>query len=153
MARVYLLDTSFMKLVHTVDQAVGTGCPNRRDDVLLVQFFLKVVSDGPERSLLTPGGFPPLHIDGLWGPISQAYLDQYIQVKSAENPASQLSEDGRVDPVVSGRVSGSMTGLIYTILALNKTYQNVRGPTALQNITTDPLFPPELRPSLQIING
>ena len=81
MARVYLLDTSFMKLVHTIDQAVGNGCPNRRDDVLLVQFFLKVVSEGPDQNDLTPDGFGPMHIDGLWGPISQAYLNQYIQVK------------------------------------------------------------------------
>jgi len=141
-----------MRLAHTTDQAVGNGCPNRRDDVLLIQFLLKVVSEGPQQSQLTPDGLGPINIDGLWGPISQAFLNQYIAVNSAENPTSPLTQDGRVDPVVNGRASGSRTGHLYTILALNKTFQNVRGPTALQDITTDPLFPQELRPSLQIIN-
>lgn len=39
MARIYLTST-FLKMIYTTDQAVGTGCPNKRDDVLLVQFFL-----------------------------------------------------------------------------------------------------------------
>ena len=47
MARVYLI-TGSLKLVYTVDFAVGTGCANKRDDALLVQFFLKVVSEGPQ---------------------------------------------------------------------------------------------------------
>jgi hypothetical protein len=152
MARLYLINPSAMKLVYTNDQAVGNGCPNRRDDVLLVQFFLKVISDGPGKGDFTPTGRGPLSIDGLWGPISQAFLNQYIAVNSAENPTSPLTRDGRVDPVVNGRVSGSRSGHVYTILALNNTYKNVRGPAALQDITIDSLFPQELRPSIQIRN-
>ena len=75
-------------IAYTVDQAVGKACPNRRDDVLLVQFFLKVVSEGPEQSDFTPDGFAPMNIDGLWGPISQAFLNQYIAVNSAQNTKS-----------------------------------------------------------------
>jgi len=151
MARVYLINTSF-KLAYTIDQAVGNGCPNRRDDVLLVQFFLKVVSEGPDKSGFTPVGRGPMKIDGFWGPISQAYLNQFIAFNSTQNPTSPLTQDGRVDPVVHGRATGSRTGLLYTILALNVTYKNVRGPNSLLDITTDPLFPQELRPSLQILN-
>lgn len=36
--------------VFVVDRAVGEGCPNHRDDVLLVQFFL--------RTLISAGGRP-----------------------------------------------------------------------------------------------
>jgi hypothetical protein len=152
MARVYLFNTSFMTLVHTNDQAVGNGCPNRRDDVLLVQFFLKVLSEGQSQRNLTPDGFGPINIDGLWGPTSQAYLNFFLEVNSAANPGSPLTQDGRVDPVVSGRFFGSRSGHVYTIIALNSLYQTVRGPNSLQNITTDPLFPQELRPSLQILD-
>ena len=152
MARLYLFNTSFMQLAYTTEQAVGNGCPNRRDDVLLIQFFLKVVSEGPQQSQLTPAGRGPMQIDGLWGPNSQAFLNQYIAVNSAENPNSPLTQDGRVDPVVNGRTSGPRTGHLFTIFALNKTYQNVRGVAAHQDITTDPLFPQELRPSIQILN-
>jgi hypothetical protein len=152
MARVYLIAEPTLKLVYTIDQAVGNGCPNRRDDVLLVQFFLKVVSEGPQTSQYTPAGRGPMNADGTWGPTSQAYLNQYIAANSALNPGAPLTQDGRVDPVVGGHVTGSRSGHLYTILALNNTYKNVRGPLALADITTDPLFPQELRPSLKIIN-
>jgi hypothetical protein len=149
MARVYLI-TASLKLVYTIDQAVGNSCPNRRDDVLLVQFFLKVVSEGPQKSQFTPTGRGPMTTDGVWGSTSQAYLNQFISVNSAQNPGSPLTQDGRVDPVVGGRVTGARTGHVYTILALNTSFRTVRGEAALQDITTDPLFPQELRPSLKI---
>ena len=149
MARVYLI-TASLKLVYTIDQAVGNSCPNRRDDVLLVQFFLKVISEGPQKSAFTPPGREPMKTDGIWGPASQAYLNQFIAVNSSQNPGSPLTQDGRVDPVVGGRITGSRTGNVYTILALNTSYKNVRGLAALEDITTDPVFPQELRPSLKI---
>ena len=43
MARVYIT-TGNISICYTIDGAVGTGCANKRDDVLLVQFFLKVIS-------------------------------------------------------------------------------------------------------------
>jgi hypothetical protein len=149
MARVYLI-TGNLKLVYTVDHAVGSGCPNMRDDVLLVQFFLKIVSEGPERSQFTPPGRPPIGTDGIWGPTSQAYLNQFISTNSVQNPGSPLKQDGRVDPVVGGKITGSLSGHIYTILALNTSYRTVRGLAALQDITTDTIFPKDLRPSLKI---
>ncbi|MEO8128257.1 MAG: hypothetical protein ABJF23_14005 [Bryobacteraceae bacterium] len=150
MARVYLISGT-LKLVYTIDQAVGSGCPNMRDDVLLVQFFLKVISGGPEKALFTPAGRGPIGTDGIWGPTSQAYLDKFIEVNSGQNPGSPLTKDGRVDPVVGGKIKGSISGHIYTILALNTSFKGVRGVAALLDITTDPLFPKDLRPSLKII--
>jgi len=149
LARVYLV-TGLLKLVYTIDQAVGSGCPNKRDDVLLVQFFLKVISEGPERTLFTPLGRGPIGTDGIWGPTSQAYLDKFITVNSSQNPDSPLTKDGRVDPVVGGKITGSISGHVYTILALNTSCKGVRGLPALLDITTDPLFPKDLRPSLKI---
>ena len=149
MARVYLV-TGALKLVYTVDFAVGTGCPNKKDDAMLVQFFLKVVSEGPQKSVFTPPGRPPLSTDGVWGPDSQAYLNRFISANSTQNPGAPLKQDGRVDPVVGGKITGSLSGLVYTILALNTSYKGVRGVAAMLDITTDALFPQALRPSLKI---
>jgi hypothetical protein len=152
MARVYVTTNSGFTLIYAIDKPVGTGCPNQRDDVLLVQFFIKVVAEapGPKKAQYQPAGKGPLKCDGQWGPISQAYLNQYIVANSASNPASPLTADGRVDPVVGGRLSGSRTGHLYTIISLNGTYAAVRGRPALADITTDPLFPADLAPSIKV---
>ncbi|MCG3189201.1 MAG: hypothetical protein LKCHEGNO_01487 [Burkholderiaceae bacterium] len=45
MPRVYVVTSSpVIKVLHSVDQAVGPGCPNERRDVMLVQFFLRAAS-------------------------------------------------------------------------------------------------------------
>ncbi len=149
MARVYITSAD-LKILYTNDQAVGTGCPNRKDDVLLVQFFLKVISEGPQKSQYAPAGRPPMKCDGLWGSNSQAYLNQYISANSAANPGAPLTADGRVDPVAGGKFLGSRTGNLYTILALNKSYSLVRGQAMFSDITTDGVFPPDLKSSLKV---
>jgi hypothetical protein len=149
MARVYLINTAF-KIAYTNDQSVGTGCQNSRDDVLLVQFFLKVVSEGPEKDKYgVPGKM--MTCDGSWGPTSQAFLNKFIAVNSAANPNFPLTQDGRVDPVQGGKVIGSISHNVYTILALNTSYKNVRGVAAMMDITVDASFPATLRPSIKII--
>ena len=151
MARMYLTTSATAKWVYAVDQAVGSGCPNRRDDTLLVQFFLKVVSEGPEKARYKPPGVNvAMKCDGLWGPTSQAYLNHYIKTISNLHPTAPLTKDGRVDPVVGGKFTGALSGNVYTILALNVSYKNARGPDALADITTDPVFPTELKPSFKI---
>jgi|ERR1700722_5147573 hypothetical protein len=149
MARVFV-STGVLPVLYAIDQAVGSGCPNRRDDVLLVQFLLKVVSEGPKKDKYTPPGRGPIQCDGAWGPISQAYLNQYIAANSASNPNSPLTKDGRVDPVVAGNFTGSRTGNLYTIVALNHSYKNTRGASALTDITADAVFPADLRPSIKV---
>jgi len=137
-------------VLFTNDSAVGTGCPNKHDDVLLVQFFLKVISEGPDAARYKPVNKPALTCDGLWGSNSQAYLNQYISANSAANPGAPLKDDGRVDPVVNGRFMGSLSGTLYTILALNNSYMKARGLSSLSDITTDAAFPTVLRPSLKV---
>src|SRR5215475_4151899 len=109
MARVYISSQS-LKILYATDQAVGSGCANHRDDVLLVQFFLKVNAEGPDKNKYTPSGKGPMKIDGLWGTTSQAYLNQYISANSAANPGAPLTADGRVDPVVGGKFTGARSG-------------------------------------------
>ena len=148
MARVYVIENPVAKVLYTVDHAVGRGGANRRDDVLLVQFFLKVISES--KAIYKPAGQPPITCDGQWGKISQAYLNEFILVNSGVNPGQPLTADGRVDPVVGGKFTGAISGNMYTILALNRVYQHSRTNQALDDITKDPLFPADLRPSIKI---
>ncbi len=148
MARVYLSTT--LGIAYTNDHPVGTGCPNHRDDVQLVQFFLKTVSEGPRKDQFTPSGQKPLICDGLWGISSQAYLDKFLFSIASVVSSARLKQDGRVDPVRGGKVIGSVSRTVYTILALNAAYRASRGASASTDITTDPLFPSELLPSLKL---
>lgn len=150
MARVYLRNIGSFKVLLTVEQTVGRGCPNRRDDVMLVQFFLKVATDGGVPSGgYGPPGQQPIKIDGIYGHQTQAYIDYYQAENSRRNPASPLKADGRVDPV-HGKALGSVTQSVYTILALNVTFQNVRGPNALMNPSSDRYYPAAPTPSLYV---
>ena len=72
MARTLVLTTPkrFGTLAYVVDRAVGPGRANQRDDVLLVQFFLRVLGPRPVEHT-TESFLPPalqnLAIDGAFG--------------------------------------------------------------------------------------
>jgi hypothetical protein len=70
MARVILVCPPKPQLpyVFVVDRAVGEGCPNYREDVLLVQFFL--------RTLISAGG-RPLAVNGIFGHETTAYIKHF----------------------------------------------------------------------------
>lgn len=65
MARVYLIENNpRSELFYSVDAAVGSGRPNHYDDVLLVQFLLKVRSEcGTGHEEYVPPGTGPIAID------------------------------------------------------------------------------------------
>ena len=72
MARVFLptVRASGIAVMYSVDQAVGFGGANRRDDVLLVQFFLLIARDSDARGNqgFTPPGQQTIKTDGVFGP-------------------------------------------------------------------------------------
>jgi hypothetical protein len=153
MARVYLIKKpkpNSLRLAYTVDQAVGQGCPNRRDDVLLVQFFLKVaMEDATGSPGYRPPGEKPITVDGTCGRQTVAYIKFFQEEGNRRNPGIPTTTDQRVDPVLSGTTKGALAGTFYTILALNVIYKERRGDLHL-NISDDPLFPAELTKSLFI---
>ncbi len=51
MARVFISDRPDTKHVYTVEKSVGAGGQNVRDDVLLVQFFLRRMMENGTKSL------------------------------------------------------------------------------------------------------
>lgn len=153
MARVYLAPTiQALPLIYSVDSPVGQNHTNKRDDVLLVQFFLKVISEHDR--LYMPPGQSPIQIDGIHGPQTSAYIRQYQLENSRRNPGAKaggtLKQDGIVHPIQAGSPVSPVSSTLYTIVALNLSYGRARGTEMLRDITKDPLFPAGLRPSIAV---
>lgn len=126
-----------------MDGAVGAGCRNQRDDVLLVQFFLRAL--GPRTVLGTnetfqPQNGPPLAIDGVCGRRTIA------AIKAVGDPKNLgfLAQDGVVHPLEQGAKFGRRSGHVLTIIRLNTEYSFQFGLDRHKRIDMDPLFPREL---------
>lgn len=123
-------------LLYNVSKSVGKSCTNAADDVLLVRFFLRRISQSPDLSgpysnmPLTPGYDPTLTDAILW--FQKAVADAHFKV----------TVDGRVDPAPHGQG-------IYTIRHMNASYRK-RYPQFGHAIETDPLFPGALRSSFTL---
>ena len=154
MARVLLVQANpLVNLVYSVDQAVGEGCPNRRDDVLLVQFLLRTLrEDTEENGVKYPGfrppGQDPIDIDGVFGPQTNKYIrffDAELNRQRAGQPESaKVVTDGRIDPIASGGFYGSLSHKIYKMFLLNTYYAEIKGKPMHEKIYMDTSFPKEL---------
>jgi hypothetical protein len=56
--------------------------------------------------------------------------------------------DGRIDPLASGTLLGSLSRKPYTVVILNVAFLPWRSPQLHDNLRRDPLFPAELARSL-----
>ena len=149
MARVFLFSKPIpnVQVFYGIDQAVGNGCPNKRDDVALVQFFLRSVLEDGKEYKVPPG--PPLAIDGICGPQTIEYI------KAWQEQESRLSEgimkpvqDGQVSPALSRSGIGSRSHARYTIVGLNTIYGFINGVDKNANIARDRRCPTNLLPSI-----
>lgn len=151
--------------IYVTDHAVGANCPNRRDDVLLVQFFLAALASDPLQSggetfnyigrdgtrydyLL--GDRPPLAVDGVCGTNTIAYIKHFQKEGSKAYQASdplRMVADGVVSPVLKGEPWGANTGHVLSIVRLNREYRMMFGAQRLMAIQHEPLFPRELTSS------
>jgi hypothetical protein len=141
MARVYLMDYPKQPVILSVEDAVGRDAPNRRVDVLLVQFFLYVTAQTNEQSwgwTIDRAVARPA-IDGVYGPVTQAWIDRF------QNHIKRLRivADGRVDAIKDGVSSTPAQGPL-TIYELNVAYYVSFGPDAISRIGHHPLMPWEL---------
>ncbi len=134
--------------IYMVDAAVGQGCPNHRDDVLLVQFFLHVYfGNHPEympRDALRPGQ-ENIAIDGVCGPQTCQFIRAFQEERRAEGKTYVV--DGRVDPVTTPFRDPQM-GYHHTIGGLNVEHVRCRGVEVQRDIRLSPGFPQELEPTL-----
>lgn len=134
--------TPGVTVAYTVDNAVGAGAPNARADVLLVQHMLRLAwQDAPNsKGFRPPGETQPLKVDGVYGTTTQRFI-KFFQEEAKRRGANVLL-DGRVDPVVSGQSSSSISHTYYTTLCLNAARNNRTAKQA--DIASDANFPLEL---------
>jgi hypothetical protein len=124
---------------------VGTA-PNRREDVLLVQYFLKniagtvVVGPGWKR-WEPPKTAQPLLVDGWMGSVTAAWI------KSYQDSLKLLYKDGRVDRALG--VWTSITQTMYTIVLLNHHFQNAQF-EKFKSLEDDVDAPAELRSAIRL---
>ena len=150
MARVFINGRPDTKHLYSVDNSVGLGCPNKRDDVLLVQFFLKVATlSVPTSAGYNPPGEKLISVDGNCGPQTIRYIKFFQEEGNRRNPGSQTTTDNRVDPVLTGTPFGSISNKLYTIIALNLTYRERRG-IMIADIKQDPFYHSDLTKSLYL---
>lgn len=137
--------------VPVVEKAVvytSSDEPNKRDDVMLVQYLLKRVYQQGHRCnppLGQSSGAAALKIDGLYGPMTARAIQQF-QLEMRRN-GNSIATDGCVDPERGDSSTSSISKTGYTISWLNK-YFWVLYPTLAPDITVDPECPPELKQSL-----
>jgi hypothetical protein len=127
---------------------LGTA-PNRRDDVLLVQYILiniagKIVV-GPGWQVWTPPKTArPFLVDGWMGPVTAAWI------KSYQNSHRYLFKDGRIDRALG--ISSSISHTVYTILLLNHHLWLVQE-EKFKALEDDIEAPPELREAIRMSRG
>lgn len=122
--------------------------PNKRDDVMLVQYLLKRVyqnGHAVQPPLCRDSGAAVLKIDGLHGPKTQRAIEQF-QLEMCRNGRS-IATDGCVDPEKGDGGTSSISQTGYTITWLNK-YLWVLCPYLAADIRMDPECPAELKAAL-----
>jgi len=147
MAHVKLLEnpTQFVRAAYLVDSAVGRNCPNRRDDVLLVQFFLNTLWGVAADNNQTFGGIGPKpHIDGVCGSETIGAIELFQRWYWQEPPRGGFA-DSRVEPPPPGQLFGPRLGNPYTIIGLNANFGIKFGIDRHSRICKEPNFPAELK--------
>lgn len=145
MAHVKLLETSgnLIRVIYLVDATVGRGGANRREDVLLVQFFLNALwGTKPDKaSAFGDTGTKP-RIDGDCGKIT---IDAITLFQRWYWRTPGGFADGRVEPVPPGRSFGPLRNHAYTMIGLNVNYGGEFGADRHALLSKEPNFPKELR--------
>ena len=155
MARVMLLPPGAAKhsVIFVNDDAVGPGCPNRRDDVLLVQFMLGMLAVVNSRFEFgdvdfAPIGFPRnLKIDGICGPHTIASIKSFQRMGSLKKQGTAMAMimDGIVNPVRAGQPWTPLGSNVLTIVRMNHEYYEMMGPGSLTDVAALVTMPRELR--------
>jgi hypothetical protein len=132
-----------IKWIYNVSYPVGRGCPNYRDDVLLVQSFLNMLL--PCLTILDPSTRKQIHsylkLDGLFGPRTQGVIMGYQQ--NVKTRGGVIAADGRVDPAPESGWSQRLN-VQYTTVWLNRDYRKNNG----GKMATVSQFVPMLRAAL-----
>ena len=140
MARVFVTPDSDPDVYYLVESSVGPHAANSRDDVLLVQFFLRVFSDREKR--YRPQGAMDLVVNGAYSDVTGSYIKQFAD----ENDKTPMYVNGtqvkRQLTVVESPIGNRAVAGGWLILQMNREYQRMFPKTGLPS---SPQFPQELR--------
>ena len=140
MARVKMISVaSDENVVYSVTKEVGPGCPNHRDDVLLVQYFLREVP----KYVNCPSELKGMKVE-VNGITSKTFFEQILAFQKAALKASGvlMIVDGKVSPIPR------FPKVAHTLQMLGGLYKANR-PTDFFNITLASDCPSELTKALQ----
>ena len=122
--------------------------PNKRDDVMLVQYLLKRVYQKGHycNPQLNPaGGAATLKVDGIYGPQTAGAIAQF-QLEMRRS-GKNVATDGCFDSELGDDAISSISKTVYAISLLNEYFWSLY-PVLAPDISIDPECPPELRQSL-----
>lgn len=96
-------------------KAVGSNCPNNRDDVMMVQYMLKNIYVGDKAHAKPPG---EMTVDGICGPVTINWILTYQrQLRMSGIP---ILIDGRIDRIRDkSSFIGSISKTYYTLAILD----------------------------------
>jgi hypothetical protein len=105
--------------MYNVISAVGQDCPNKRDEVRLVQTLLKLFYQSS--GFAAPKG--QMVVDGLCGPITKNWILKFqLDIRHWGNA---VMADKRVDRIRDHQDIGSISHTMYTLVALNRAVQSI----------------------------
>ena len=126
---------------YNVDLAVGLNCPNKREDVMLVQLMMRVLADNRARSAsVACWDSPPVRIDGIGDQLMIARIYTYQLGNSAS-----LTINGRVDPAKSTESPIGQGKL--TIMHLNLNLMDF--PTVFADLSAVKAIPSDLAKAIK----
>lgn len=131
--------------IYNVSFAVGYGKYNVRDDVLLVQYFLKKIWDKHKTKAQPPAGV--MKVDGFMGPTTHRWIKNFQSGATMKTPdPTVMYQDGIVNRAVADSLIAE-TERTWTIVMLNYNFE-VKYPELYYILPLAPDLPPELAYSL-----
>jgi hypothetical protein len=111
------IDTSpVIPVLYNVIHAVGVNCPNKRDDVMMVQYLLLNFYKNVQPKEATPKG--NMTVDGICGGITKNWIKKFQTDLMLRNLS--IYADGRVDRIRNtASLTGSISNTIYTLAWLD----------------------------------
>lgn len=137
---------------YNVTKAVGYGCPNDKEDAMMVQFFLKRLYQTKEMKASAPKG--EMKVDGKVGPITRNWILKFqLDMRNggydcyADGVMDKAGNENNADNYVS-----SLSRTKYTIRLLNNGLRKLDA-TLYKTLPTNPEVPAELRAAFAQMNA
>jgi hypothetical protein len=137
---------------YNVTKAVGYGCPNEKEDTMMVQFFLKRIYTTEMMKANKPKG--NMTVDGKIGPITRNWILKFqLDMRDMGNPCyadgimDKAGNENNADNFVS-----SISRTKYTIRLLNNGLRKLDS-NLYKTLPTNPEVPAELRAAFAQMNA